>query len=274
VATTRAALRQQIGRLTGDMLKCTATATGTTTTLIDAINLYRGDGSLEGRIGWFSAGTAGNLYDTVRVTGNTRSTFTVTFTPTLSDATATSDVLELWNERGQGYLPADVHSAINDAIALVGTGVTTLDDEEITDFDIDDPYLTIPAEWDYVGEVWFKDTDEIWHEIPFTPFNMEVNDIDRLIRLKGDAAKKADTCTVRLVGEIAEGALSSDTSSTTVNAHWLTHHVAYLLMAGGMRRQSNTNTELSTMMAFCKQEADKMAGRAMSRRVGAGIRLH
>lgn len=271
--TTRQALRQAIGRLTGDMLKCTATSAGTQTTLIDAINLYRGDGSLEGRVGWFASGTAGNLYSTVRVTGNTRSTTTVTFTPAVASNTAASDVLELWNERGQGYLPADVNSAINDAIALVAEQNTTPDEAEIADFDADDPYLTIPSTWEFFGGVRYQDGDSLWHDIPITPFTVDVDIQNRQLRLKGEIAQQADTRTVRLFGDIASTALTSDTQSTGVNAYWLTHHAAYLLMVGAMRRQTNTNQELSALMAFCKQEADKSAGRARNRPSGAAIRL-
>lgn len=272
--TTRQELRQAIGRLTGDMLKCTATAVGTTTTFLDTLNLYRGDGSLEGRIGWFASGTAGNLYSTVRVTGNVRSTFTATFTPAVAAITAVGDVLELWNERGQGYLPADVNSAINDAIALVAEQNTTPADTEIAAFDADDPYLTIPATWEFFGGARYQDGDSLWHDIPITPFNADVDIQNRQLRLKGEVAQAADTRTVRLFGDIAATALTIDTASTGVNAYWLTHHAAYLLMVGAMRRQTNTNSELSTLMAFCKQEADKSAGRARNRPQGAALRLY
>lgn len=256
------------------MLKCTATANGTTTTFIDKLRLHRGNGSLKERIGWVAGGTAANLYQMVRVTGNTQADFTVTFTDTaLPSSTATGDVLELWNERGQGYYPDDVNSEINSALAIVAHQVTTTDEEEIADFDFDDPYLTIPADWLFFGGVWYEDTDELWREIPATESHMDIDVQNRTVRLKGEARRNADTYTVKLIGDLPSSALTSDTDSTACDAEWLTAYVAYRLMFGAMRRTAGNDDELATRMAFAKTQEEKSRGKARNRPQGIGLRL-
>jgi hypothetical protein len=279
LSATRQALRQEIGRLTGDMLKLTATANGTTSTLIDKLRGYRGDGKLAGRIGWVAAGTAANLYSMIRVTGNVRSTFTVSFTDTLlTSATATGDVIELWNTDGMGFYPDDVNSEINAAIAACGSLVTSPDEEEVEDFDSDDPILTIPADWEFFGGVRWLDTtqteDGVWMEIESTPYNMDIDVRNREVRLKGPIAARVDTHTTRLYGDIASTALSLDTSSTSVDAEWLTHYVAYRLLLPMMRRTTKGDDDIATRMAFCKQTADAARGKARNRPQGLGLRLH
>lgn len=273
MSVTRQALRQQIGRLTGDMLKCTATANGGTGTYFDSINLYRGDGRLSGRIGWFAAGTSANLYSVIRVTNNTRSDQSIAFTPNVASNTATGDVLELWNENGEGYLPADVNDEINVAIQTMGGGVLSYDEDASQTFDFDDPYLDIPADWDYFSGAYYQDINDVWHEIPITPYQVDVDPNNRVIRLKGQIARLADNNLVRLTGQIAASTLTSDTQSTDVDAEWLTAYVAYKLMFAGMRRTSGNDDERSTRMAFAKQISDQARGRARNRPAGAAIRL-
>lgn len=277
--TTRQALRQEIGRLTGDMLKCTATANGTTTTFIDKIRLYRGDGKLTGRIGWVASGTAANLYQMVRVTGNTRSTFTVTFTDTaLTSATATGDVLELWNTDSMGYYPDDVNAEINAAIAACGSLVTSPDEEEVEDFDSSDPYLDIPSDWEFFGGVRYLDTsiteDGVWVEVEANDLNLDIDVRNRRVRLMPEVANAAHSYTTRLYGDIASTALTLDTQSTNVDAEWLTHYVAYRLLLPQMGRTTQGDDDKATRMAFCKQVADAARGKARNRPSGLARRLY
>jgi hypothetical protein len=279
VATTRLALRQEIGRLTGDMLKCTATANGTTTTLIDTLRLYRGDGKLAGRIGWLATGTAANLYRMVRVTGNTRATWTVTFADTaLPSATATGDVLELWNTDAMGFYPDDVNAEINSAIAAAGSLTTAPDEEEVADFDYDSPVLTIPDDWAYFGGVRWLDTsattDGVWQEIEATEANMSIDVRNRTVTLKRPYATRIHGATTRLYGDIASSALNIDTAETSVDAEWLTAYVSYRLLLPMMRRTTKGDDDVATRMAFCKQVADAARGKARNRPQGIARRLY
>jgi hypothetical protein len=279
LSATRQALRQEIGRLTGDMLKCTATANGTTTTLIDKLRGYRGDGKLAGRIGWVAAGTAANLYSMIRVTGNVRSTFTISFTDTaLTSSTATGDVIELWNADGMGFYPDDVNSEINAAIAAVSGLTTAPDEEEVASFDADDPVLTIPADWEFFGGVRWLDTTEtttgVWKEIEANDFNLDIDVRNREVRLKGEIARRVHDKTTRLYGDVASTALAVDTDATSVDAEWLTHYVAYRLLLPQMRRTTKGDDDVATRMAFCKQTADAARGKARNRPQGLARRLY
>jgi hypothetical protein len=283
VSTTRQALRQEIGRLTGDMLKCTATANGSTTSLIDDIRLYRGDGKLTGRIGWVAYGatnlSAQNLYSMVRVTGNTRSTFTVRFNDTaLTQDTAEGDIFEFWNTDSMGFYPDDVNAEINSAIAACESLVTEPDEETIDDFDSADPYIDIPADWAFFGGARYEDTaqgeDGIWMEIDGNDQNLEIDARNRKVRLMPLIAGKAHGYRVRLYGDIPSTALTLDTQSTSVDPEWLTAYVSYRLLLPQMRRTTKGDDDVATRMAFCKQVADAARGKARNRPQGMARRLY
>lgn len=271
---TRRELRQEIGRLTGDMLRCVATSNGTTTTFIDALRLAKGNGTLTGRIGWLSGGTSANLGQMVRVTGNVKQTTSITFADTpLPSATATGDEIELWNENGIGSWPDDVNAEINAAITTVSAAVTAPDEEIIDDFAFDDPYLDIPADWQYFGGLWYEDSDGLWIEIPPTEDFIEIDAQNRTLRLKGTARERADTYRVKLVGDIAATPLTTDSDQTSCDAEWLTAFVAYRLLLPRMRTGAGNDDDISTRMAFVKTQEEKTRGRARNRPQGIARRL-
>jgi hypothetical protein len=201
-----------------------ASATGTTTTLIDTVNGNRQDNSLNERIGIFSGGTAGNLGDIVRVSGNTRSTQTITFTPTLSDATAALDELELWNRRDQGVSPRDVNDLINDAIVDVGeqSPIPALDSEVA--FDFDDPLISVPAAWEAVTGVEWEDDLTLWHPVPRA--DIRVDRVQRKVELMGRSRELASGRMVRVRGANMAVALASDSDTTSVNFEWICKYVS------------------------------------------------
>lgn len=278
MAISRLALRQEIGRLTGDMLKVTATATGTTTTFIDALRLARSDGNMVGRIGWMASGTSANLGEMVRVTGSDKSSFTVTFADTaLPSATATGDTMELWNRAGQGFFPDDVNAEIDSALAIVAGSVTTPDEDETQTFDIDNPYLTIPADWHFFGGAMYqRDTEtDVWLEIPFTDTHMVVDPRNRTVRLRGEIARRAHNCLVRLIGDVASQPLSTDASTTSCDAEWLSNYVAARLLLEQMGRTSADRYEdVSTRYSQCKVAEKEARGKARNRPQGSAVRLY
>ncbi len=265
------------------MSKWTATANGTTTTMIDKLRGARGNDQMEGRIGWVTSGTSANLYQMVRCTGSTRSTFTATFADTaLPSATATGDVIEWWNTRGQGFFPDDVNSEINSAIATVSTKVTEVATDESQTFDAQDPYLDIPETWSFFGGIWYQVLNDpndssqgsVWYEIPCTENHVDIDQYNRTVSIKGQAAYQADTNTIRLIGDIPAAALSVDTQSTNVDAEWLTNYVAYRLLFSVMNRATKGDDDLATRMAFCKTTEEKTRGQARNRPFGIGRKLY
>ena len=219
------------------MLLCVATSAGTTTTLIDNAQLNTENNSLLNRVGYFSGGTANNLGKTVRVTGNTKSSQTVTFTPAVPSATATDDELELWNQRDEGVTPKDVNDLINDAIADVAElgAVSALSSEET--FDYNDPLIVVNAAWEAVTAVEWEDDDGIWYPVPKA--DLRVDRYQRQVELIGRARMLADGRQVRVRGANIPTAFTADTGAggeTTVDFEWITHAVAAAVL--GMRLES------------------------------------
>jgi hypothetical protein len=222
--STRKSIRRNVGRLTGDMDLFIATASGTTTTLADAVNGNRQDNSLVERLGIFSAGTAGNLGSIVRVTANVRSTQTLTFTPAVAGSTAAADELELWNRRDQGVSPRDVNDLINDAIAAVGeqAPLPALDTE--TAFDFDDPLISVPAAWEAVTGVDWEDDLTLWHPVPRA--DIRVDRVQRTVELMGRSRELASGRMVRVRGANMAVALTTDSDTTSVNFEWICAYTA------------------------------------------------
>ena len=256
------------------MLKCKATATGTQTSFIDVLRLYRGNGSQEGRIGWLASGTAANLAKMVRINGNVKATSTIVFEQTpLPALTAIGDEIELWNERGVGFFPDDVNAEINAALAEVANQVTTPVESVITNFDFDSPYINIPESWRFFGGLAYEDADDIWIPIPATDDFIEIDAINRTVRLKDAARRLADTYRVKLIGDIPSTPLNADSDQTACNAEWLTAYVAYRLLFPRMRRGAGTDDDTATRMAFCKQQEEKTRQQARNRPQGIARRL-
>jgi hypothetical protein len=232
---TRAYLRKHIGRVVGDVDVCTATASGSnsTTVLVDALNLAEENNSWVGRLGWFASGTSANLSSTVRVTGNTKSTTLVTFTPALPSAVATGDVIEFYNRNDAGPTILDIHDAINRVIESVSKAALTEVVGSPAVYDGDSPTIAIPATWRRLIGVEWQDDDDQWHEVD--PADLHVDRVDRTVRIDHITRWNADTQSVRLRGYTpATAALTTDsdatTGTTTVDAEFIIHEAASQLL--------------------------------------------
>lgn len=227
---TRAYLRREIGYIVGDVDEITCTTGGTTTTAIDTINLgAEENNSWVGRLGWVAAGTANNLYSTVRVTGNTKSSSTVTFTPALTAVTATSDVIEFYNRNDSGPTILQIHRAINRVIESVSKASLTEVLSSTSTFDADSPVISITSTWRRLIGVEWKDDEEEWHEVDTA--DLYVDRITPSVRIDNTARWLADTQTVRLRGyTAATTALTLDTTETTVDAEFIIHEAASQLL--------------------------------------------
>ena len=226
MGASRQDLRRRVGELTGDLDLLAATATGSTTTFTDTLNLYLENSTYAGRFGFFSGGTAGNLYSTVRVTSNDKTTSTLTFTPAVAGSTVASDVLELYNRDGQGPKPEQIHRTINACIEAVSRGVLTEVLSSTATFDMDSPTLAIPATWRRLIAVEFKlqDTPQTWEDL--SEAWLTVDRVGYTVRVDGPMRAGIDDYTVRLRGFTSAPALSSDTATTDVDAEWLVHEAS------------------------------------------------
>jgi hypothetical protein len=271
--STRKQIRRRVGRLTGDMILLVATSAGTTTTLIDALNLNQETNSLINRLGYVSGGTALNLNKTARVSGNTKSTQTLTFTPALTSATAALDEMELWNERDEGITPKDVNDLINDAILDAGEqGVVPVLGTEAA-FARDSPIISVNAAWEAVTGVDWEDDAGIWHPIPRA--DLRFDRIQRQVEILNWSRELADAHMVRVRGANVPGALTADTgtgSETSVDFEWITHHVAAQAM--GLRLAKAFDTKMvEGLMLKLEAKANQLRPKNTIRLRGAYWRL-
>lgn len=259
MGTTRKELRQRIGELTGDLDLLTATASGSTTTFVDSLNLAVESSELTGRQGFFSGGTAGNLYSTVRVTSNDKSTTTLTFTPAVGSSTAASDVLELYNRDGQGPTVEQIHRVINSSIEAVSrAALTEVVDTEQT-FASTSPDLDIPATWRRLIAVEYQDPNDDWCPIPEA--DLTVDRVGRTVRIDNQPRYVADTMPVRLRGYTKAGALTADTDSTTVDAEWLVYEASaqlLLTLATGNKVSRDRAADYRATSQYLKVQANAL----------------
>lgn len=262
VGSTRTSVRRRIGRLFGDLLLCTATADGDTTTFVDTLNLYRADNELKGRHLYFSGGTAGNLGRSARVTGNTQSSSTLAFTAVPS-ATATGDVAELWNTRNLGLTVQEVHDQINFCISDVSDLFVTAASESLGTFAYDTPVLSLPEAWRFFSGLDYQDTLGIWH--PIEKGDWRLDKAARTVEIRNRPRWRANAMSVRARGYTVPALLDSDADTTGLNAEWLAYQAAANLAMSVSPRALDGGTNLQARAQFWQQQAD-------SRRYLNGIR--
>jgi hypothetical protein len=267
---TRAFIRRRVGRATRQMILLVATSNGTTTTIIDTINGSDPTSTLLGRVGWVASGTAANLGRTVRVTGNTESTSTITFTPALPSATATADEIELWNDLDQGVTPQEVHELIDMAIEAVADQypLVAIDDEQT--FDADSPVLDIPVDWDWFSGVDYQDVSGYWH--PVYQNQIRVNDANRTVELIYPARTSFDTLNVRLRGATRPTAASSDSTDIPIDAEFLIKYVSYHVLMNASYTAMD-GVAMERRASTFKAEAEALRLKARQHVSGMGKKL-
>ena len=269
--TTRLTLRRSVGRLLGDLVMLKATGNGTETTLSDTLNLQQQDGSLVGRQLYFaSCAEPGNVGQVRRVSTNVKSTSSITFAPPLPAGTMQGDEVEMWNERGSSVTVDEVHDAINRAIrAAAGTSVVPVV-QATGIFDQDDPYIDIPAEWDYFSRAQWQDTDGVWRDIPFA--DIKVDQANREVEFRNRSRTIADDRQTRLFGFSPPGVLVADTDATNIDPEWIGFYASNQLLLASAHRQSDSSAALSKASWFGDQ-ADKVRPKTRVRPSGKFVRL-
>lgn len=268
---TRATLRRGIGRLMGDVIVATTTAAGTTTTALDTVNLNYENAGLTGRMLYvFAATNTVNEGEIRRVTENTKSTGTVTFTPALPAATAAGDVIELYAKRGVGPGPLEIHEAINRAIqAARDNHVSPALSAEST-LNYANPIVTIPSTWTFFGGAEWKDFEDIWRPVPRA--DLTIDPVGRTVRFANRARWLADQRSVRLRGYLPPAALDSDDDGTSVDAEWLMNQAAAdLLLATSDQQNDPQGAERKAQ--YFQGKADGLRAKTRVRPTGMFVRL-
>ena len=282
VLNSLTSIRRRVGRLTGDMILCTATSNGTTTTFIDSLNLHHENKIFQGRQGIFSGGTLANQGRIVRVTDLVKSTTTITFTPTLPSATQTADELELWNQRDEGVTPTFVNQTINDCIRdVVENSRLPVMSDAIT-FDANDPVIdiddTVEVDGDNVGSdfrgitgVDWQDDNGDWHPLPRV--DIRVDQYARDVELIGRARWLADARSIRIRGVYLPAPLSAESDTTSVDFEWITHAAAAIVVSKKMET-AYARSELEGNMLRLQQRADQRLAKTVRHLKGAFWRLY
>lgn len=260
---TRGWIRREIGHTLDIVLPCTATASGSnsTTVLVDALNLAVENNSLAGWFGWVASGTSANLYSTVRVTANSKSATSITFTPALPSAVATNDVIEFYDTANVGITPDAIHRAINRVIASVNRTGLTEALATATTFDGDSPYLTVGATHRRVLAVEWQDDDDDWHEVP--PADLVPDRVNRTIRIDNHSRWLADGNSARLRVLTQAASLTSDTGTTPIDEEFLVNEVASQLILAHAERFRDPAAARATAQ-YLRQMADSRRPKAAS----------
>lgn len=174
IATTSAisyslrTLRQAVADRFGDLTQLTTTASGSSTTLVDALNVNAGSEHFNGRMLLITSGTYDN--HKARITGTTDSSGTLTFTPAAGGTIASGVTADVFNRRGIGFTIGEYDRAINNAIddafplavneayAEVASANVTVANNKTTIQVPDSIYEVYAVEW--------LDDDDVHRDIP------------------------------------------------------------------------------------------------------------
>lgn len=240
LSQTRSELRRALADRFGDLTQLTTTSSGSSTTLIDALNVNAGSEHFNGRQLLITSGTYSGTK--ARVTGTTDSTGTLTFTPAAGGTIASGVTVDVFNRRGIGFTIAEydraLNSAINDAFPM---GMIELIDTLTTGVTVTDDVTTIlvPAKYFEVYALEYKDEREAWHPIPKATITNGYGwraRADGYLEVQGLPQRSTDDETLRLRGYGRQDTLSADTAECGLNFEWLIARAAYHLALGALMR--------------------------------------
>ena len=225
----------------GEVVVLTATSAGTTTSLVDEINLYQQNSTLAGMLGYVvSAADSGNVGAVFRVTGNTKAASSIAFVPALPAATAAGDVVELVNEHDLGFTVRELHSHLDLAIdAVKDYALEPATSDEAT-FDATSPLLAIPAAWTAFNGADWQDPEGLWH--PVGQADLRVDRTAKTVELRNAPRWWAHARPVRLRGYTQARPLTADADETNVDAEWLVAETAARLQFAVAKRQLGPST--------------------------------
>lgn len=240
VSLTRAQLRRRIAQRIGDIKYLTATAIGTTTTLIDTTRITTQTDPMLGRQLLFSSGT--NLGTTKIITSFTDSTGTIGWSGAVTQ-TQSGDTAEVYNKRGTGWMKEEYDDVINQVIdEASGMALVELVSTISPAFERDTPEVTVPAALLEVYAVEWQDTDDFWHAIlpgkKWGHYGWEADPAAGQLRIQGIPAHLANGADIRLYGYGRQATLSTDADTCLLDVDWMVARCCYLLYESGLDRDS------------------------------------
>ena len=276
--TSRSELRYRAARKIGDVLVATATAVGTTTTLIDLDHLALQNDYFIGREVIAISGTAANIVSGTgrirRVSASAKTTGQVTFSRALDAATAVGDVYHMFNYRDNGILIAEWNGFLDEAIdAVRDTFLVPVVSSAIT-FNRASPVITLSNAslggsfsdgtlWGVSGVDW-KDSNSIWREIKTG--DLRVDKPSRTLEIRSRGRENADSQSIRLRGYKQTSLLTADTSTTALDPEYLVNFAAARALFSIARR-------LGPDSAAAEREATRWLELSERRKVACRTRL-
>lgn len=223
-ARTRRQLRASILYNLGAIYEGTASATGTTGTIVDNRIPVGATDDLRGRYIWFTSGiNNANLVRRVTASAVASGVTTITFLPVVTDATAANDTYQLIGNAGVAIHPDFVNEYINQAILEV-TGLAFVPQENLSlhgdgrtrRFDVPSTITQIADVYEriYVEELVIHDATTEWDEQTVTNVTRAVDTEDS----KFGAA--SNRCTI--AGAFATGIVASK-AITSLDLRGMTH---------------------------------------------------
>lgn len=221
-------IRAGAARKCKDWVRVIATSNSADTSVfIDAMNLYENDHHFRGSDVWFKndTGTAANRGLTVRCTDSDLGNTSISLGSGLVAAPATGDEAWLFNIGGMGTRIHVYDATINDAIRSLGHAAATVYSDELTDaWDVDDPWVDIPAEFTHISGVQYEGADGIFYDVQTSAIAVDL--VQRKFTISKPYSTEADGYNIVLLGKQAHPELTDDDDTTDVDYEWLTSQVA------------------------------------------------
>lgn len=175
ISSDLATVRFRAAARTGDATQITATANGTTTTIIDLDHASYQNNFFKGREVFVATGTSANLGLTRRVDSSTGSSGTITLGRALTAATTAGDTFHLYNFRDNGLFVNDwtrfvleAYSEVDDTFLEEFSSSSVAFDRDAPAIELDDSDLGLDFSNNNIWGVWgidYQTDDELWHEI-------------------------------------------------------------------------------------------------------------
>lgn len=269
---TLADVRRRVADRFGDLTQLATTALGTTTTLIDTLNVSTAAENYTGCWLSFTSGTNNGLMR--RVSSTTDSTSTLTFTPATPAVVAANTTVDVFNKRGHGFTVLEYNRAINNAINDVfPLGLIELETTITAVFDADNPSVPVPAGMAEVFMIESVDDDGFRHRVIPSRQNNEWGWIADPalgeIRILGWPASQIDGLTIRLTGYGRQPALASDSDTCALNVEFIVARAAYHLALGAIMR----DTSFTNQVADFRNESERLRIRVRTIRKPGTVRV-
>lgn len=268
-------LRLAVGQRCGEVLVCTATADGAAdgSTFVDADNLFVDKDSYAGAIAVVaSSANAENAGQRRRVSGNTKSTTTLTLTRAFPAQLRAGDAVEIYGIDDQNPTPDEIDAAIGRALAAVDDAWWTYDLGDPAAFARTAPTLHADAGYRRLAGAQYEDRDGVWRDVP--EVYLLVDETDRTVTLDGQARLLCDGRRVRLRYAVPPARPTDDGDEAPVDPEWLSLEAASQTMFALARRLAEPDsTQAMTQATQLHNDAVLARPKARRRRPAKTWRL-